>query len=238
MLQLHCFGKSYGMPSERILVLGASRGLGAELVRGLCGLGPSMSVLGVARKEPLLHQLTTECNGQFKAKGLDLSHPDSWPILDKILSEFSPTRIFYVAGGGPFGAFGEKSFSAHQWAWRVTFETPAFLAHRLLQSHDHTPLILVGSSVCENRADAKASSYSAAKHALLGLYKSLREEEPRWDLRLYSPGYMDTSLIPPNAKVRSKTLWDPKVVAGDLLTWAFDPMCVGEHKVLSLFPTD
>src|SRR5690606_3728122 len=117
------------MTSERILIFGASRGLGAEMVRHLAKGQSNLSILGVARKEALLKNLEKECEPKFKSLTLDLSHSESRASIEKSIFDFNPTRVFYVAGGGPFGPYGERSFESHQWAWRVTFETPSFIAH-------------------------------------------------------------------------------------------------------------
>ena len=92
-------------------------------------------------------------------------------------------------------------------------------------------MVLIGSSVCEEKADPLAASYAAAKHAVKGLYDSLRAEAPSWDLRLFSPGYLDTELLPKGAPIRYKTLWQPSEVAARLAAWAFDQNQHGAHEV-------
>lgn len=207
------------MLNNRVLIFGASRGLGAAIVTELEKM-PNTDVLGVSRK----------------LSGLDLSKTESWPKIESLLQEFQPTHIFYVAGGGPYGGFHQKSFQSHQWAWSVTFESAAFVVYQALQMKEKPQVVLVGSAVCESQADPGASSYSAAKHALMGLYRSLRSESPDWDIRLFSPGYMDTELLPKNALTRQKSLWNPSLVAKEFVEWSFNPAELGTHKVLSIHP--
>lgn len=221
---------------DRVAVIGASRGLGAELSRLLCLKG--VAVLGVARKEELLRSLAAEFPGSFSPYVFDLSLTEGWESLEGSLGEFQPSCVYYVAGGGPYGLFKERPFHAHQWAWRVTFEGAARLCHWSLNQGSPPRFVLTGSSVCENRPDPMASSYAAAKHALRGLYESLRVENKEWDLRLFSPGYLDTELLPKNAPVRYKNLWSPREVAAELMEWSFDQNNFGDHKTYLDLPND
>ncbi|NCN41071.1 hypothetical protein GW916_07445, partial [bacterium] len=80
------------------------------------------------------------------------------------------------------------------------------------------------------------ASYSAAKHALKGLYLSLRVEKPTWDLRLFSPGYLDTELLPKGASVRYKKVWDPEEVSVRFIDWMLDEELLGDHHSDSAYP--
>lgn len=221
---------------DRAVVIGASRGLGAALSKLLVKGG--VEVLGVARKEELLKDLANQSLGKFKPFVFDLLASDGWDSLESILSAHAPSRIYYVAGGGPYGFFKERPFHAHQWAWKVTFEAAARLCHWSLRQARSPQMVLVGSSICEERPDPMASSYAAAKHALKGFYESLRAENKEWDLRLFSPGYLDTELLPKNASVRYKNLWSPHEVAKDLIEWSFNEKYFGEHKKYLNLPDD
>ncbi len=229
----------YSMEKRKIAVLGSSRGLGAELARVAVSEGSNQvpfHVLGVARKTEHLSQLKDELGPNFSFLNLDLSKEDDLSHLEGELNDFMPSQIFYVAGGGPYGAFGDRPFHSHQWAWRVTYEAAARICHYALRAHERPQVILIGSAICESQPDLHASSYAAAKHAVKGLYTSLRREYPDWDLRLFSPGYLDTELLPKNAQVRYKKLWEPKVVAHMLFDWSQDKGHFGSHRVLSDHP--
>jgi len=123
--------------------------------------------------------------------------------FDKI-NKFSPTHIFYIAGGGPHGLFASKSYKDHLWAYRLNLLAPAKLIHWALNNLSLKQLIITGSSVAEGKADPLASSYASAKHGLKGLVASLREEKLNVDLRLFSPPYMETDLLPKNSEPYSK----------------------------------
>lgn len=203
---------------EHVAIFGASRGLGQSLARHISE--KDIRVSGFSRKGPFASDFTTEAGCL---------------TVEKFLLEDPPDRIFFMAAGGPFGAFESKAWKDHQWAWNLTFLFPARILHFLLKHNLKPQTILIGSSVAENAGDQNAASYCAAKHALLGLYRTLRLENPDWDLRLYSPGYMDTPLLPPHAAVRNQGIHSPEAVARELWQWSLTGER-GGHKMAARHP--
>ncbi|MFN8790127.1 MAG: SDR family NAD(P)-dependent oxidoreductase [Bdellovibrionales bacterium] len=195
--------------SERILVLGGSRGLGAELVAQLRKLG---------------HQ--AETLSRKSSWSADFSKRETWPEILQQVREWEPQRLIYSAGGGPYGPFSKFQWKNHEWALRVTFEFPAYLLHSLQQNPLSSlgQVVVVGSSVAEAKPDPGAASYCAAKHALRGLIGSLQQEQPLFDLRLWSPGYMQTELLPLQSEPRRAGLArDPREVASLMIQSISDP---------------
>ena len=204
---------------DRALILGASRGLGAELTAVISASG--YPVVGFGRKEPPLRALR-ERFPLFEYHTADFS---TLPGQDQVVqylqaADTTLAKVFVVAGGGPYGLYHERPWSAHEWAWAVSFQFPARVLHSLLSLKRTEQVILIGSAVAENGPDPRAASYAAAKHALRGLYTTLRAEVPNWDLRLFSPGYMDTDLLPKNAPVRQAGVYAPSILARELWTWS------------------
>jgi NAD(P)-dependent dehydrogenase (short-subunit alcohol dehydrogenase family) len=106
----------------------------------------------------------------------------------------------------------------------------------LAEARRFVPVILLGSAVAEASADPGAASYCAAKHALKGLIASLRAEIPAWDLRLFSPGYMDTEMLPGNAAARRQGVYSPARMARELWDWSLTPD-IGGHKLYPRHPS-
>ena len=206
---------------NRVVILGASRGLGAALVKHIGTLFESEGheVMGFARKEPALARLKAEVPG-FDYRTADFASPAGQQSVLSYLGEAPVDQVICMAGGGPFGLFHEQEWKNHQWAWDLSFIFPARVAHVLCVQARPPQLIFVGSAVAESAADPKAASYCAAKHALKGLFLSLRAESPDWDVRLFSPGYMDTAMLPANAALRHKGVYAPAQVAQDLWRWS------------------
>ena len=219
---------------ERALILGASRGLGAELVR--CVADHRFPVVGYGRKEERLKALR-EKFPLFSYHVADFSKPASQEeALRDILTQ-NYSKIFYVAGGGPFGPYQAREWKDHEWAWQVSFQFPARLMHLLLATDKPPPqVVLVGSSVAESAPDPNAASYCAAKHALRGLFMTLKGDNPSWDLRLFSPGYMDTELLPQNAPVRAHGVYSPAQLAEELWLWSLTVADDSGHKVYPTHP--
>ncbi len=216
------------MSFERTVIFGGSRGLGFCLVKELSA-DPS-EVLVLSRRPPELSGLCTHVPA-------DLSKPEQFAEWLVLVSQFAPERAIYCAGGGPFGKFEESSWKSHQWALQVTFLSAAWWLRELLTTESLRQFVFVGSSVAEDGPDPMASSYCAAKHALKGLYKTLVLEGVQKDIRLYSPGYMDTDLLPKGSwpRQQQQSLWSPHVVAKDLISWCEDRAQIRGHRVLSIW---
>jgi short-subunit dehydrogenase len=209
--------------TERFVIMGASRGLGREFVKkGFLHFASSHWLL-ISRKSALLNDLVS-VNPEFaRSVTADFSKPEDQESSLAEISAFRPTRLIYFAGGGPFGKFEEKSWKDHSWCWEVNFLFPARIVHQTMRSLPSLKqIVLLGSQIAEDKGDPMAASYAASKHALRGLVRSVRAENPEIDLRLYSPGYMDTELLPVNAWPRQQGLAaSPSEVAQDLLSWLF-----------------
>lgn len=199
---------------SKICVIGASRGLGFQLVRQIQSQLPEVEILSVARSnQPSSTEVSTLC--------VDLSQPQQQQRLIAELGIFQPETVFYVAGGGPYGEYASKKWSDHQWGLEVSFLAPARILHFLLNASFCKQFVAVGSSVAESQPDKNAASYSASKHALRGLITSVNLENPKMQVRLFSPGYMDTDMLPKNASVRkTHSVASPKQVANELWSWS------------------
>lgn len=214
-----------GNLQDRWALLGCSRGLG----RAFAELLPSSPQLLIARKTELLKDFS-----QAQIAKYDFAKKETWPSLIQEIQNFKPTRLVYFAGGGPFGNFESKSWKDHEWSLKVTFECPAFLLHSLLNDANLRQLTFVGSQIAENSSDAGASSYCAGKHALKGLVTSVIAEKKEKDVRLFSPGYLDTELLPTNAWPRQQSKLDsPKEAAEVMLNWLQKDDGVHQHLLWS-----
>jgi NAD(P)-dependent dehydrogenase (short-subunit alcohol dehydrogenase family) len=217
---------------SRIAVIGASRGLGAAVVRKLRVINSEARILKFSRTPP------EDIADWVKA---DISHPEDQRMVVAKLLEWKPSLVICTLGGGPYGYFGGKNWESHLWGFQVSLLFPARLLHMAMQSEVSgflRQMVVVGSSVAEDQPDAKAASYASAKHGLFGLWRTLRAEPQNGlDLRLYSPGYMDTTMIPAGSLVRHRTLWNPQAVADDLIQW-LDSGPRFDHRSLALYPSD
>ena len=207
------------MKSLRFAFLGCSRGLGRAVAGNT--KKPQGAQLLCGRHQENLQTLARETEGG-QVESVDFSKSPE-PLLS-ILDQFQPTHIYYFAGGGPFGLFHEKNFKDHEWTFRVSFQTPAHLIHWSLRNNVQQ-FVAVGSAVAESSGDPYGGSYAASKQALSGLCQSIWKESPAFDLRLFSPHYMDTDLLPKNSYPRQQglKLLKPHEVANLFWDWVLAP---------------
>lgn len=202
--------------NERVLVLGGSRGLGKALVDHL--QTKKISAESVSRKS---------------GHSFDFSKTESWPNVVEKIRALQPTRIFYCAAGGPYGDFQKFEWKDHAWSLSVTFEFPAFLIHQLMKAPltNLKQFCVIGSSIAENQADPSAAMYCAAKHGLKGLILTLQQQNLVFDLRLLSPGYMNTDLLPKGTRPRNQgQSVDPALIAEKMIRSITDPALRCSHQ--------
>ena len=208
--------------------LGSSRGLGRAVALHMANTGHLRSALLMARSENNMQSLSAEMGVECELYPVDFSQAQQIPnILDKI-AEHNCERVFYFAGGGPHGLFAQKEWKDHLWSLQVSFLTPSEVLHSLLRDDRFSNLkqiVFIGSKIADNQPDPLAASYASAKHGLKGLIETVQAEHPRVDVRFYRPGYMNTELLPKNAKprVENAPILEPSDVAKSLVEWADNP---------------
>jgi short-subunit dehydrogenase len=210
---------------ETIAFLGCSRGLGRSVAVEYSRQNPDIHSLLVSRKKESLEDLSEALEVSSHIYACDFSRAVEVDELIEELDKLQPHKIFYFAGGGPYGLFGEKKWSDHQWAFEVSFLTPARLIHHFLKSPKNlSQFVVVGSTIADDKADPMAASYASGKHALKGLVDSINSEGSDLDLRIFRPGYMDTSMLPPQAQPRlnGAPLLDPEEAAKSFVNWVLD----------------
>lgn len=207
--------------------LGCSRGLGAEVLRHFAEKHPKDRGIGLSRDIEALTEVRDSLAMTLKVEQFDFSNENDVAQIVPFLAQHSVNRVFYFAGGGPYGLYKSKKWRDHNWAWKVNFLTPAYLLHSFLRDDKFSYLkqvVFVGSAIADDRPDPLAASYSSAKHALRGLIETVIQENPVCDIRLFRPGYMDTALLPKNAKPRQATnlILNPVMLAQEFVEWVDD----------------
>jgi short-subunit dehydrogenase len=212
------------MMKKKIAILGASRGLGKSFTLKACQRASEL--LLVSRKENLLSDLKKRLPVPAEIFVGDFSQRDQQKNVVNALQKFSPQILFYCAGGGPHGNFESKEMKDHHWAMEVNFLFPTELLHAALK--DQFPqleqIIFIGSDVADHSPDPQAASYAAAKHALRGLITSVQKEERSSSIKihLFSPGYMDTDMLPKDAWPRKQgVVENPETIADNCLKIIF-----------------
>lgn len=221
----------------RIAVLGASRGLGAAVAGQIAERGLASELLISSRKAHLMENQRQAFSSKMPIEVFtaDFSKKDDQDRLIERLLHWRPEAVIYCAGGGPHGGFFEKNWRDHLWGLEVSLLFPMSLLHALGRESFLRQAVFVGSAIAENQAHRLSSSYGAAKAGLKQWIAALQDEGR--DIRLFSPGYMDTEMLPPNAVPRKTVnLLPPEEVAARLLAWlaqSVDRLPGGWHMTLN-----
>jgi short-subunit dehydrogenase len=190
---------AYDMKGARVLVTGASSGIGRSLVRLAAGQGARL--LAVGRSEVRLNDLVRELPGAEIVPVVgDVTRPaDRQRMLDTAVQRFGGLDVLVNnAGVASFGHFSTSSEEVMRQVMEVNFFAPAELmrlAIPLLTQGRH-PAIVNVASMCGRRGVPAWPEYSASKFALCGLNDALRAEFARFDVDvlLIVPGLTQTSL--------------------------------------------
>ena len=160
------------LAGARVLLTGATGGLGQAIARGLHARGASLTVTG--RRADVLEPLAAELGARVVVS--DLSLPDAPANL---LAEAGEVDVL-VANAGLPGSGRLNSFAPEEIdrALTVNLRAPMLLAHGLLDQmlERGSGHLLFMSSLAGRAAAPGSSVYSATKFGLRGFALGLRED--------------------------------------------------------------
>ena len=178
-------------PGERVaLVTGAGSGIGRAVAVGLCGEG--YAVIAAGRRPAQLEEtvrLGTGRRGRLIAMPCDVSLPSEVAALfARVGDELGRLDLLFNNAGqtGPAAAF--EDVTVEQWRSVVDVNlTGAFLcaqaAFRIMQHQDpRGGRIINNGSVSAQAPRPRAAAYTATKHAITGLTKSISLEGRPFDI--------------------------------------------------------
>ncbi|NTJ44450.1 SDR family oxidoreductase [Agrobacterium larrymoorei] len=171
---------------KRVLVTGASSGIGAEIAQKLLSTG--WNVIGMSRSKPEIE------HKRFSFLPVDLS---SRAALEDALSQIADLdALVHAAGVLRVGAVGSINLDDGQDMWRLHVEASTQLIDRLApRLSDGGRIVLLGSRTA--RGSASRAQYAASKAAMVGLGRSCAIElAPRGiTVNIVSPGATDTPML-------------------------------------------
>jgi short-subunit dehydrogenase len=172
---------------KRILLTGASSGIGRSLAEAAAARGAALVV--AARSADKIHELTSS----LAARGADAvagvaditSDSDRRRLLNMAVEQLGGLDILINnAGVASFGHFATSSEAVLRDIMEVNFFAPAELIREAIPflSRGQQPAIVNVASMCGRRGMPAWSEYSASKFALCGLTEALRGEMARFDI--------------------------------------------------------
>jgi short-subunit dehydrogenase len=194
---------------QKILITGASSGLGAGMARSFAAKGRDLALC--ARRTDRLDELKTELSQQYPAiniviGALDVNDHEQVP---KVFSELSDElggvdRIIVNAGIGK----GAKLGSGKLWANKATIETNLVAALvqietalEMFTKSGAGHLVLISSVLGAKGVPGVKAAYAASKAGMRSLGESLRAEYPKGPVKIsvIEPGYIESEMTAKSA---------------------------------------
>ncbi|MGY1808608.1 SDR family NAD(P)-dependent oxidoreductase [Blastococcus sp. SYSU D00669] len=187
------------MPARRCLVTGAGRGIGAAVARRLSAEGHSVAL--TARSADELAAVATGLAGPSLVVPADLTGPSAADdVLGRVEEEWGgPVEVLVLNAGAATSAPLARTTDAD---WDRMLEVNLTAPFRLLR-RALPPMVEQGwgrvvavASIAAKRGDPYVAAYTASKHGLLGLVRSVAAEVARTGVTVNAvcPGYVDTPM--------------------------------------------
>jgi short-subunit dehydrogenase len=189
---------------QKILITGASSGLGAGMARAFAAKGRDLALC--ARRADRLDELKTELSQQYPGivvavAALDVNDHEQVP---KVFAELSDTlggidRVIVNAGIGKGAPLG----SGKLWANKATIETNLVAALvqietalQMFKQHGSGHLVLISSVLAAKGIPGVKAAYAASKAGVRSLGESLRAEYASGPIKVsvLEPGYIESEM--------------------------------------------
>src|SRR6516225_1862290 len=195
-----CMGRRRQISGSRVLITGASQGIGRSLAELATARGGN--VLAVARSEDLLRELAEQVRlkgGNLHILQADITSPaDRQKMVDAAVHSLGGLDILVNnAGIGATGHFADVSPERMRKIMEVNFfgltETTRVFLPLLMKGN--RPAIVNISSIAGKRGIPARSEYSASKFAVQGFSEALRAEVAKdgIDVIVVCPGLTQTN---------------------------------------------
>lgn len=198
---------------ERIWIIGGSSGIGADLARAYAARGAEVIVS--ARGIGPLEAIAREING--RALPCDVGDRDSLKAACDVIAQTGPLdRIVHLAALYDPGLIRDLDPARAAQLVQVNLMGAFHIAQL-------TPALLRAGgqlAICGSVAGyiglPKGQIYSATKAGVISIVESLRAETPDRDIRLISPGFVDTPMTAMN-DFKMPAVMTPKAAAAAIL---------------------
>lgn len=175
------------LQGRRILITGASSGIGKALAQQLAPIGAKLVL--AARSEDKLNKLADSLpgpSGNLLVAAADITNDGARQrLLDRAVERFGGLDVLINnAGIASWAHFADSTEEIMRQIMEVNFFAPAELIRKAIPIlvNGVEPAIVNVASMCGRRAMPAWSEYSASKYALCGLTEALRGELARFDI--------------------------------------------------------
>ena len=185
-------GMKRDLRGQRILITGASSGIGRALTEELASLGARLAI--AARSEDKLRELAKTLQTETLVLPGDVTKDaDRRRFIEEAEKRFGGLDVLINnAGIASWAYFANSTEEILRQIMEVNFFAPAELMRLAIPvlTRGNQPAIVNIASMCGRKAMPAWSEYSASKYALCGLTEALRAEFARFevDVLLIVPG--------------------------------------------------
>ncbi|HTT86093.1 MAG TPA: SDR family NAD(P)-dependent oxidoreductase [Acidimicrobiales bacterium] len=186
---------------SRVLVTGASSGIGAALARRLASRGATVGL--VARREDRLSEVLADCRGDAPESRMwvaDLSDLErAAEVATEAWDALGHLDCLVNNAGVPMRRHTTRlDLPTLEWVMRVNFLAPAHMTLTLLprMRRRGEGMVVNVSSVAGRLGNANEAAYSASKFALCGWSEAIAVDlfDSGVSIRLVNPGPIDTEI--------------------------------------------
>ena len=175
------------LAGSRIVLTGASGGIGSTLAPALCAEGAQ--VLAIGRRAGALAELQSRCTrlpGRLLPLIADITRDDGRARIVAAAREAgAPNLLIHAAALGDFGLFEDSDAARREAMLQTNLLAPMALTQALLpqlRSHAEAAVVAIGSTF-GSLAYPGFATYSASKFALRGFIEALGREQADTGLR-------------------------------------------------------
>jgi len=212
------------LSESRILLTGATGGLGEELAHQLARAGARLLLAG--RDAARLAKVNDALGGSHTTIRAELTRPEGIADTANAAREFDVNVLINNAGIGSFGMFEQQDWPSVEQILATNLEAPMRLTHAmlpLLRSHRTAAIVSIGS-VFGSLPFPGFAAYSAAKAGLRGFSQALRRELSDSAVAVIhlAPRAIDTPMNSPDVIALNRALGNrsdsPKAVARQVVS--------------------
>ena len=212
---------SYPLRGQVALITGASRGIGRAVALRLAHAGATTAL--ASRTADDLQQVAAIIHaegGKAFAIPTDVTEEQQLiALVEGILSQLGHIDILVnnAGGGTPRTPIVKARLTDWEWTLRINLWATMVLSKLVLPGmiERQQGTIINICSLAGMTGKAGEAAYAAAKFGVRGFTQSLFEEVREYGIKMsvICPGYVDTTMIPPNRRVDRTRMMRPEDVA-------------------------